>query len=604
VAGSVGAGAGLSADQGAVYVFRRPSGGWANIQQTAKLTASDGATDDRLGSVVAVSGDTVVGAAPRDDIGPTVDQGSVYVFEMPAGGWGDAQQTAKLTGSDQTPGGLFGSHLGVAGATVVVGVPLQFASDFDPGFVAVFERPSTGWVDTQESARLTASDRQHRDQLGASVAISGDTVVAGAPSDDVGPNLDQGSVYVFEKPASGWTDRQQTAKLTASDGAGDDHLGSLVAISGDTVIAGSGRQFVVDESIYVFDKPRAGWSSTRETVQLDAPPAEPLSGAIAIAGDTIAAGSPLNHMLDTEGRVYVFPRLPRLSVLDVEASEGNAGTTNVTVRIAVTAAAPSSSRLRVEFRTVDNTARALNDYVSASGTVEIAGDARGATISLGVVGDVVGEPDETFFVVLSAPENAALLDPQATITILNDDDAVPPVTDPKGDVRVESRTAPVRVLYTSPGATDNVDGKVPVTCSPPSGSSFPAGSTTVKCTATDKNGNTSTTTFEVKVEPPRTGGAVTNPGNLAKPLEQVAPGQRVRVTAGGFAPGTSVALLFLTAEEHIEELGRTEAGADGRIDASVKIPKRAPGGPGQVTARAAAAGGGEFVRAWVVTVRG
>jgi hypothetical protein len=62
------------------------------------------------------------------------------------------------------------------------------------------------------------------------VAISGDTVVVGAPGD----NSVQGSAYVFVKPGGGWATGTETAKLTASDGAAIDNFGAAVAISGDT----------------------------------------------------------------------------------------------------------------------------------------------------------------------------------------------------------------------------------------------------------------------------------------------------------------------------------------------------------------------------------
>ena len=47
---------------------------------TAKLTASDGAADDRFGLSVAISGDQIVAGAFRDDIGTKTDQGSAYTF--------------------------------------------------------------------------------------------------------------------------------------------------------------------------------------------------------------------------------------------------------------------------------------------------------------------------------------------------------------------------------------------------------------------------------------------------------------------------------------------------------------------------------------------
>src|SRR5262249_6782551 len=55
------------------------------------------------------------------------------------------------------------------------------------------------------------------------------------------------------------------------------------------------------------------------------------------------------------------------------------------------------------------------------------------------------------------------------------------------------------VTYATPTATDLVDGTVPVTCTPASGSPFPNGQTTVTCKATDAHGNAATSSFTVTV---------------------------------------------------------------------------------------------------------
>jgi hypothetical protein len=65
-------------------------------------------------------------------------------------------------------------------------------------------------------------------------------------------------------------------------------------------------------------------------------------------------------------------------------------------------------------------------------------------------------------------------------------------------VVVRRRAKTVRVSY-AVTAQDDVDGVVPVTCSPRSGSSFAIGRTRVKCSATDTSGNTGAATFVVKV---------------------------------------------------------------------------------------------------------
>jgi hypothetical protein len=91
-------------------------------------------------------------------------------------------------------------------------------------------------------------------------------------------------------------------------------------------------------------------------------------------------------------------------------------------------------------------------------------------------------------------------------------DSVPPVIRCPANVSVVpgSGQTSVVVNYPPPTATDNLPG-LSVACVPPSGSSFPLGSTTVTCTATDSSGNTSSCSFTVGVGGPQI--KVTIPGN-------------------------------------------------------------------------------------------
>jgi hypothetical protein len=203
------------------------------------------------------------------------------------------------------------------------------------------------------------------------------------------------------------------------------------------------------------------------------------------------------------------------------------------------------------------------------------------------------------------PQNV-LLDPvhrNATVTIVNDDDVTPPVIAAKAAVSVQALFAPVTVLYLSPTAVDAVDGPVAVNCFPKSGSAFSFGTSLVSCQAQDSSGNVAHSSFFVVVQFPLTLGAVTNPGNLDTKLAAVSPGQRVRVTAGGFAEGSEVTLTFIDGAGAELDDGTAIAGPDGRIDARPKIPDDAAIGAGQMTAHGLAPDGSELVRAWALTVR-
>jgi hypothetical protein len=78
-------------------------------------------------------------------------------------------------------------------------------------------------------------------------------------------------------------------------------------------------------------------------------------------------------------------------------------------------------------------------------------------------------------------------------------DTVPPVVTVPSDMTVSATGSSTPVSF-SASATDNVDGAVPVSCSPSSGSGFAVGTTTVTCTATDSSGNTGSASFHVTVQ--------------------------------------------------------------------------------------------------------
>jgi predicted extracellular nuclease len=82
---------------------------------------------------------------------------------------------------------------------------------------------------------------------------------------------------------------------------------------------------------------------------------------------------------------------------------------------------------------------------------------------------------------------------------LNLDATLPVVTVP-GDMTKEAASAAGAVVNYTASADDNVDGALPVTCSPASGTIFPLGETNVDCSATDNAGNTGHGYFKITVE--------------------------------------------------------------------------------------------------------
>ena len=215
----------------------------APFVQEATLTTPSGNAQDFMiyyGRRHAMSGDTVVVGMPNNS--GSNDIGKVYVFQRSASGWGDMTQTATLTASDGAAGNAFGYSVAVSGRTIVVGAPGAPGTN-QVGAAYVFVEPAGGWHDMTETAKLTPNDGGGGNRFGQAVAISGDTAVVTAESYDYGaasPDPD-GAAYVFKEPDAGWANMTQTAELTEANDTsnGGNLFGATVATNGSTVVVGA-----------------------------------------------------------------------------------------------------------------------------------------------------------------------------------------------------------------------------------------------------------------------------------------------------------------------------------------------------------------------------
>lgn len=249
-------------DSGAVYVFVREGTNW--IQQ-AYLKASNPGSGDNFGYSVAISGNTVVVGAPFEDSNATgvngnqgnnsaAESGAAYVFMRSGTNW---IQQAYLKASNSGSGDAFGESVGVSGDTIVIGAggedsnsigvngPQGNNSAAGSGAAYVFARNGTNWT---QQAYLKASNTGAGDEFGFAVAISGDTVVAGAAGEDSnatgvngnqGDNStpDSGAAYVFVREGTNWS--QQAYLKTSYNAAVPVGFGFSVALSVDVLVVGA-----------------------------------------------------------------------------------------------------------------------------------------------------------------------------------------------------------------------------------------------------------------------------------------------------------------------------------------------------------------------------
>lgn len=208
-------------------------------------------------------------------------------------------------------------------------------------------QPPTGLPSFAKStleAYVKASNTGTGDGFGSSVAVDGNTLVVGAPSEDsnaTGINGNQannsasgsGAVYVFTRSNGVWT---QQAYLKASNTGVQDHFGTSVALSGETLAVGapdedsnamgingnqSDNSAENSGAVYIFTRVNGEWHQ-QAYVKLSKPPGvlDPIEmdwmakhwrfgASVALSGEILAVGAPGAELLSEEnGAVYVFKR--------------------------------------------------------------------------------------------------------------------------------------------------------------------------------------------------------------------------------------------------------------------------------------------------------
>jgi len=236
---------------GLAHVYRNVAGVW---------TPEDTLTDAVNFSSVAISGDTVLVGA--DDVNGV---GAAYVYQRIAGKW--LFQGPPLVADALPTGAAFGVDTAIEGDSLVIGAPLGGGdTDTQVGRAYVFAKSGSDWL---AQGTLAPKEAIVMDRPGAAVAISGDTIVIGAPTNPTFSVPAPGKAYVFTRSGSIWTEQ---AVLFASDGKPRDGFGYDVALKGDTLVVGATCPCAVGGeagAAYVFTRTDSTWTQRAKLVQAD-----------------------------------------------------------------------------------------------------------------------------------------------------------------------------------------------------------------------------------------------------------------------------------------------------------------------------------------------
>lgn len=275
------------------------------LTEEAKLVASDGASGDEFGLAVALSGDSALVGAWRNDNENGNNAGAVYVWERGEACGSEWCQVDKLLQEGGQTNSFFGARL---------------AADRDRALVTSAEMVhilvrdgSCGslWC---EEFRLEPPPGAEATAFGTALAIDGDTAVVGAFRDD-DAGMDAGAAYVFVRNGGCGEPWCLEAKLLAEDGEANDEFGFAVALSGDTALIGAHQDQdngSLSGSAYVFvrdDDCDDIWCREAKLLPSDGQPTDLFGADVDLSGNTALIGAALHDSVGYQsGTAYVFTR--------------------------------------------------------------------------------------------------------------------------------------------------------------------------------------------------------------------------------------------------------------------------------------------------------
>lgn len=269
--------------------------------QLSRLTGSDADGGDEFGFAASITTDYLIVGAPRND-DTAIDSGSAYVFRRSGTAW---LEKTKLLSPDPALNDFFGAAVAIDGDYAVVSAVLDDEAGSNAGALYVFHRSGNSWLFED---KITAPDAAEDDELGTSLAIHGNYIIAGARNDDAGTS--SGCAYVFLRSGTVWNMQQ---KLTATDAAAGDEFGNSVAINGEYVIIGSpfdNTTLTDTGSAYVFKRTGTTWAQQQRLVAADGASGNEFGRSVSIDGEYVVVGAPKADFTEFNngGAAYVFKR--------------------------------------------------------------------------------------------------------------------------------------------------------------------------------------------------------------------------------------------------------------------------------------------------------
>eukprot|EP01156_Anaeramoeba_ignava_P006116 Anaeramoba_ignava/a347796_407.p1 GENE.a347796_407~~a347796_407.p1 ORF type:complete len:726 (+),score=168.82 a347796_407:54-2231(+) len=283
---------------GSVYIYRRTGNEW---NEEAKLTPSDGQSDDLFGASVAIFGDFIAVGAPDKNN----KIGKVYTFQYNSSAWIQQQM---ITASDGIENDTFGSAIAFNdNLMVITAAGATYDLETASGKAYVFQNQSGTWV---QSAILNSSEVAANGNFGGNVLIQNEIIFITANKDNVSGLTNAGKVYIYQYNITEWV---QIQTLIADDAEANQAFATSIAISDGILAVGSTNKKIGSYNtagkVYLFIYNGTEWVAN-VSLTADSPQAGELFGSscVFMGNSTLVIGAEQSNVgsYNAQGRIYVF----------------------------------------------------------------------------------------------------------------------------------------------------------------------------------------------------------------------------------------------------------------------------------------------------------
>jgi hypothetical protein len=287
-----------------------PAPAHAQANEQWSVTPPSGSSTQRFGFALARDGDTMVVGAPYNDTNGT-DSGTawIYAFDAATTSWQPVQQ---LFASDPQNSSHFGWSVAIRGDLVVVGAPHKdttIGTDGGQAYVFRYDAVAGSWVEEQKLQQSTGSAS---DDLGISVAVAGDVVLAGTPNADTSAGTNSGAVFVFRYKGATLKWVEET-ELVDPDGKASDLAGTSVDWDGSFAVVASPNSNESSKglagSVGIWTESAGTWTQVQELTAPSPQTSAEFGTRVRLQGDLLGVTAPLEDesaAAVNSGAAYLF----------------------------------------------------------------------------------------------------------------------------------------------------------------------------------------------------------------------------------------------------------------------------------------------------------